>query len=108
MYPKERCRSLGLYFLTYQFDKLEFGGESPLTMRCGQRQSNSILWAPRPIVYFALRMEFTAENIISHLSAEYTLAFRKTAVIDPTAVGFGNECFTHSDFAGGRQLLNQA
>jgi hypothetical protein len=40
------------------FDKLEFGGQWPLTMRYGLRRSNCILWAPRPVACFALRMEF--------------------------------------------------
>jgi len=39
-------------------DKLEFGGQWPLTMRYGPRWSNDILLAPRPVDYLALRMEF--------------------------------------------------
>lgn len=41
------------------FDKLEFGGLWPLTMRYELHQSNSILWALDQLLVSALRTEFT-------------------------------------------------
>ena len=38
--------------------QLVFIGQWPLTIRYGLHLSNNILWAPRPVACYALRMEF--------------------------------------------------
>ena len=46
--PTGRRFHLVLIGFTQPLDKLEFGGESPLTMRYELGLSHYILWAPRP------------------------------------------------------------
>ena len=52
-----------MIYVSILFEKLEFDGQWPLTMRYGLRRSNSILWAPRLVACFALRMEFDNWNL---------------------------------------------
>ena len=42
--------------------KLEFGGESPLTMRHGHWRSSNILWAPRPELRRLYRIDHHRKN----------------------------------------------
>ena len=58
---KQGVKTTPCFFSVIQFNKLEVGGESPLTMCHGLRRSNSILSDSRPVAGFALRMEF--ENL---------------------------------------------
>ena len=43
-------------------DKLELGGESPLTMRHGHWRSSNILWAPRPELRRLYRIDHHRKN----------------------------------------------
>ena len=58
-------------------------------------------------IYVLFCKEFPSKNIICHVRRKCTPAFRHAAVIHPTAMRFGNERFTHSDFAGRCQFLQQ-
>ena len=61
--------------------KPEFVGMGRQPMRYGLRRSNSILWAPRLVASFALRMESGKPEFVGH-KAELT--------IDNCGISFGN------------------
>ena len=56
MIPKP-ARKIGLAFPFYRF-KLVFIGQWPSTIRYKLHLINNILWAPRPVACYALRIRF--------------------------------------------------